>query len=742
MSGIVCKVWNINSTSKKKNENAQLTDSIKYILNDEKTEAKAMGETPEDFSNKQLDRECRYIENDVKTMAGAYVGSVNLATTDIGEAVEEMMKIKKYYGKTDGRAALHGIISLPVEESKIENAASLMKLCEDVLKELFPDNQAIFAVHTNTENLHVHFIVNSVGLNGKKIHQPKGFIDNVVHPCVNKYAEKYGFIKNDKWNKENDNANQTENNQYTSYVDLKIRLRKYIDDAIENSETFDEFVEYLHEQNITVNVGKHISLKMEDQKKAVRTYQLGSNYSKDMIIERIKSKRLPLKEFDDISNLVADKEKDIAKIYNSRVLKKYSEMSKDEKREVIKQLKEGKNPWRLYRNTNWQMENAAEELNLAVRIKSYSAQYSDNGNLEDTLQQIILLKRQIQNEKKASTQLYKKYKALTDIYFEMKEIEKKAYLYEHFDDKEYRPEYEKYRELTRRLKNNYGRDVEEIADFVDRYENQLLYANAQIDELSLQYREIKKYCSVHGYHLKNESSLTDIIEYDKDMQLARSGVFKFDVKYYASASNPDILIKVEKSPYVDEKGYNRLGVTVTIISKENGIVDEIDNKGGTYAFKRAISDIEKNNNLSGYEGFKDISLANEYIKASEKSFQKKVFSIPGKKTYSFTQAINYLSAGDSEGTHVFCNADNTNDYYAMVMTTKSGITLKIIDAEGVEKEQLELPALKNKNDSGFKKMMEIKEKYGFSDNLYTFNNLSDAKNAFISNKSRSSKMVM
>ena len=119
MSGIVCKVWNINATSKKKNQNAQLTDSIKYILNDEKTEAKTMGEASEEFSNKQLNRECRYIENDVKTMSGAYVGSVNLATTDISEAVDEMMKIKKYYGKTDGRAALHGIISLPVEESKI-----------------------------------------------------------------------------------------------------------------------------------------------------------------------------------------------------------------------------------------------------------------------------------------------------------------------------------------------------------------------------------------------------------------------------------------------------------------------------------------------------------------------------------------------------------------------------------------------------------------------------------------------
>ena len=738
MSGIICKVWNIQSTTLKRNESVQLTDSIKYILNDEKTGTITTGESSEDFSNKQLNRECRYIENDVKTMAGAYVGSVNLATTDVGEAVEEMIKIKKYYGKTDGRAALHGIISLPVEESHVKNASSLMKLCEDVLKELFPDHQAIFAVHTNTDNLHVHFIVNSVGLNGKKIHQPAKFIDNVVHPCVNKYAEKYGFIKNDKWQKDNDN------NKYTKYVDLKIRLRKHIDDAIENSETFDDFVDYLHKQDITVNIGKHISLKMTDQNKAIRTYQLGSNYSKDMIIERLKTKRLPLKDFDEISDLVSERTENITNVYNPKVLRKYSEMSREEKKTVVKQLKEGKNPWRIYRNTNWQMENAAEELNMVARIKNYSYEYSGNGNLDDTLQQILLLKQQIQNEKKASTQLYKKYKPLTDIYFEMKEIEKKAYLYEHFDDKEYRFEYEKYRELTRRLKNNYGRDAQEIADFVDRYENQLLYANAQIDELSLQYREIKKYCSVHGYHLSNESSIIDVIEYDKDIQLARNGVFTADIKYYAAGSNPDILLKVEKSPYVDEKGRNRLGVKITVISKEDGIIDVIDNKSGTYAFKKAIIDIEKSYGLSNYEGFKDFNLASEYIRASEESNSKRknISAAPGRKTYSFTQAINYLSAGNSEGKHVFCNYDDSNNYYAQVVTSKNEIVVKIIDNDGNEIDKLEVPALKDKNESGFKQMMEMKNKYGFSDNLFTFDSIEDAKNVLVSDKNRSSKLVM
>ncbi|MBQ3497304.1 MAG: relaxase/mobilization nuclease domain-containing protein, partial [Oscillospiraceae bacterium] len=45
-------------------------------------------------------------------------------------------------------------------------------------------------VHTNTENLHIHFIVNSVGMDGKKIHQNNKFMSGVLHPCVNKFAKK------------------------------------------------------------------------------------------------------------------------------------------------------------------------------------------------------------------------------------------------------------------------------------------------------------------------------------------------------------------------------------------------------------------------------------------------------------------------------------------------------------------------------------------------------------------------
>ena len=189
MSGIICKVWNVKASEKKRSMKSHINDSVSYILNNEKTEHRFSGdEDPDGFSKKQLGRECKYIENDVKTVDGAYVSSINLSSTDIKKAVDEMMEVKRFYGKIDGRLLLHGIISLPEEESDINNAPKLLAMCNDVMRELFPEHQVIMAVHTNTKHLHVHFIVNSVGLNGKKIHQPEGFQDKVVHPCVNKYA--------------------------------------------------------------------------------------------------------------------------------------------------------------------------------------------------------------------------------------------------------------------------------------------------------------------------------------------------------------------------------------------------------------------------------------------------------------------------------------------------------------------------------------------------------------------------
>lgn len=487
-SGIVAKVWNIKGESITKGAKEQISDSISYILNDEKTEIKLDINTLD-----QLTRECKYVENDLKTFSGAYVGVHNVISSDIATAVGEMMNVKKFFGKTSGRAALHMMISLPEEESDVANAPRLMQLCQDVLKELFPDNQAIFAVHTNTDNLHIHIIVNSVGLNGKKIHQDNKYIKERLQPCVNKYAKWYNFTPNSEWSKKKSASAYP-------YVQLKMELRDAIDMAIEKADTFESFLNNLQEQGITARIGKHISLKIPGMSKAVRTHNLGSNYTRDAIVERIISKKekLTLQTKEEYSALIKPDNVFEPVLFQ---MKKYKEMSDVEKKEVIHELKLGKNPWRENREMNWQLNKIANELNQFERIRSYVDYYSDSGTLQDALDGIISAKKQIEHDKKMVSYAKKKYRPIIKIYDEMKEIEKRAYLYEHQNVTEYRSEFEQYRKLTRRLKDNYGKEIFEVADFIAECDERLLYAHAQLNELSTQYRELKQYALQRGMRL-------------------------------------------------------------------------------------------------------------------------------------------------------------------------------------------------------------------------------------------------
>lgn len=383
--GIVVKVWNITGDSVKKGTKAQLADSVGYILNSEKTVAQTEL-NPLD----QLTRECKYVENDLKTFDGAYVGGHNVTSTDVSYAVDEMMKVKKFFDKQNGRAALHMLISLPEEESDPSNASRLMQLCSDVLKEIFPNNQAVFAVHTNTDNLHVHVIVNSVGLNGKKIHQDKNFVSKVLQPCVNKYANWYNFSPNSKWEKK-------ESTSAYKYPQLKAELRNAVDLAIENADSFEEFLKNLNDQGVKVRVGKHISLCVPGQQKAIRTHNLGTNYTRDAIIEKIQTKREKF-ILADVGNYAATSTNDVFSPTTVK-LKKYKDMTASEKKKMIQELRLGKNPWRENQKLSWQLNKIADDLNSFERVHSYVQTYSDDGSVQGALDAIVEAKKSVAHDK-------------------------------------------------------------------------------------------------------------------------------------------------------------------------------------------------------------------------------------------------------------------------------------------------------------------------------------------------------
>ena len=104
----------------------------------------------------QIGNELTYVMNDLKTVNGLYVGSRHI--TDISHATEEMMQVKEFFGKLDGRVATHGVISLDEAESDAKNAGKLMLLLSELMERIFPEHQVVYAVNTNTENLHIHFI--------------------------------------------------------------------------------------------------------------------------------------------------------------------------------------------------------------------------------------------------------------------------------------------------------------------------------------------------------------------------------------------------------------------------------------------------------------------------------------------------------------------------------------------------------------------------------------------------------
>lgn len=368
MEGIVTKIWNIKEGSMGRGAAVQITDSISYITYSEKCDGVIAGD-----GLMQVGREVSYVINDLKTLQGLYVGERHIS--DIQNATDEMMQVKEFHNKLGGRVALHGIVSLPVGESGKENAGKLMMLVDDLLEEIFPDHQAIYAVHTNTENLHVHFVVNTVALNGRKIHMDHNFMSKVFDPYLNKLARQYGFSPNMTWEEEKEPDE-------IKFSDRVIRLRQAVDTAIEWSDDFDSFLHNLRSQGIKVNCGKYLSLRMEGMPRAIRSFRLGNRYTIDAIRDRLLGKREEM-----IRSEVGDHILTLgspAQIYvKTTPLKKYADMDAEEKQEAMRKRLNGETEREReyevpgFMVTEQTVITVGEKLSRKEQVRAYSPTFQD-----------------------------------------------------------------------------------------------------------------------------------------------------------------------------------------------------------------------------------------------------------------------------------------------------------------------------------------------------------------------------
>ena len=610
MEGIVAKIWNIKEGTMGRGAAVQITDSISYITNSEKCDGVIVND---DFM--QVGREVSYVINDIKTLQGLYVGGRHIS--DIQNATNEMMQVKEFHNKLGGRVALHGIVSLPVGESGKENAGKLMMLADDLLEEIFPDHQAIYAVHTNTENLHVHFVVNTVALNGRKIHMDHNFMSKVFDPYLNKLARQYGFSPNMAWEEEKEPDE-------IKFSDRVIKLRQVVDTAIEWSDDFDSFLHNLRSQGIQVNCGKYLSLRMDGMSRAIRSFRLGSRYTIDAIRDRLLGKREELIRSEVGDHIFAGGSP--AQIYvKTTPLKKYADMDAEEKKEAIRMLKLGRNPWREQYKSNWQLQRIAEEFHRTANIYELIRTYApDTGNVNDALRNIIQKQKEIAEEKKGVKTKLRDYKPIIDLYKEAVKHEKRAYLYEFAGCDEYLSDYLEYKMLVDRLEKGYSKTINEVAEYVEEEENQILYAKAQAKELSSAYHTILRFAQNELRQQEAEyMSLYEAIGYAKAKTAAvHQGVFESSIKYIAADSVDDGYIRVVILPDI-VGGTRTVTATVSVYGKNGELKKEFSSQEtNVKEFNQNISELKADMGFYRCHIFDSADEARVLMKAQEEKKEK------------------------------------------------------------------------------------------------------------------------
>lgn len=142
---------------------------ILYATNPQKTEEieNKSGElTPENILNVVVD----YAERESATEIKKYVSGVNCS---VQNSVNEMMNVKKHFGKTGGTVAYHGYQSFTKDEVDADTAHKIG--CE-LANKLWGDRyQVVVATHIDKEShIHNHFILNTVSfVDGIKYHRTK-----------------------------------------------------------------------------------------------------------------------------------------------------------------------------------------------------------------------------------------------------------------------------------------------------------------------------------------------------------------------------------------------------------------------------------------------------------------------------------------------------------------------------------------------------------------------------------------
>ena len=228
----------------------------------------------------RFDNVIDYITNKDKTDNKNYVTGIN-CMADI--AFKEMSISKQQFNKTGGILGFHAYQSFKGCEVTDDEAHEIgIRLAEELWGDKF---QVVVTTHTNTKNVHNHFVINSVSfVDGKKYYDNKTnyaimrkVSDNICKEYELQTLEEKSYYKNIS-------------NKYARSSKYLDSVRTDIDYAISQANNYNEFTKILTKMGYEL---EHSSNKMSIRKFPYKRYvrverTFGEEYSKESILFRIK----------------------------------------------------------------------------------------------------------------------------------------------------------------------------------------------------------------------------------------------------------------------------------------------------------------------------------------------------------------------------------------------------------------------------------------------------------------------
>ena len=220
----------------------------------------------------------RYTENDDKTDEKKYVSGINCSAAF---AYQEMTTVKRKYGERGKVVAYHGYQSFKADELTPEQCHKIG--IETARRMWGKDYQVLVTTHLNTDNLHNHFVVNSISFkDGKKFrNQISQHYD--LREISDAICKEHGLsvLQNAKfYSGQSKGAHWREQRGQPTH---RQQLKQDVEYCLKYSMNWEQFYQQMQATGYTIDPIR-MSVKADGWQRAVRLDRLG--YPEDVIYER------------------------------------------------------------------------------------------------------------------------------------------------------------------------------------------------------------------------------------------------------------------------------------------------------------------------------------------------------------------------------------------------------------------------------------------------------------------------